>query len=44
MSSIEKLSEIKSAFSTLPLDNRVKFLSALAQELTISMRSSYPTD
>ena len=43
MSSIEKLSEIKSAFSTLPLDNRVNFLSALALELTISMRSAYPT-
>ena len=43
MSSIEKLSEIKSAFSTLPLDKRVNFLSALALELTISMRSAYPT-
>jgi hypothetical protein len=43
MSSIEKLSEIKSAFPTLSLDNRVKFLSALALELTISMRSAYPT-
>jgi len=43
MSSIEKLSEIKYAFSTLPLDNRVKFLSTLALELTISMRNAYPT-
>ena len=43
MSTIEKLSEIKSAFSTLPLDNRVNFLSSLALELTISMRGAYPT-
>ena len=43
MSSIEKLSEIKSAFSTQPLDDRVIFLSVLALELTISMRKAYPT-
>jgi hypothetical protein len=43
MSGIERLSEIRSAFFTLTLDNRVIFLSALALELTISMRDAYPT-
>jgi hypothetical protein len=43
MLSIERLSEIKSAFSTLLLDKRANLLSALALEITISMRSAYPT-
>ena len=42
MSNVEKLSEIKSAFSILPLDKRINLLSALALELTISTRSAYP--
>jgi hypothetical protein len=42
MLSIERLSEIKSAFSTLPYDKRVNLLSALALEITISTRSAYP--